>query len=254
MGEKVADLRVTGEGRLRYPWWQMQAGDWFDVTVQADPQMDGLRNTLSSAIAGIRKRTGMHFMQRTIEDKTIRVFRIDGHTFGLSGMSRTLSYTGDDPLGLATAKNGVVKQYRVETEAEMNYMIEAAKRSKAVGEAEAIRRQWPPIRIDIKPDREAMVLRVHVVQIGPAPSHTRQHVPSHVEEDALKLCNMKAGTSRSLTFGSEAEFEATMSAINVSLSFAAAREDERVRYEVTANEDAGIIFVKCVGVSDERAD
>jgi hypothetical protein len=254
MGEKVADLRVTGEGRLRYPWWQMQAGDWFDVTVQADPQMQGLRNALSSAIAGMRKRTGMNFMQRTIEDKTIRVFRIDGHTFGLSGTSRTLSYTGDDPLGLATAKNGVVKKYRVDTEAEMEYMIEAAKRSKAVGEAEAIRRHWAPIRIDINPDREAMVLWVRVVQIGPTPSYALQHVPSYVEEDALKLCDMKAGTSRSLTFGSEGEFEATMSAINVSLSFAAARTDEKVRYEVTTSKEAGIIFVKCVGVSDEQAD
>ena len=162
MSSKVADLLATGEGRLRYPWWQMQAGDYFDVTALATLQMDGLRRTLSAAIAGMRKRTGMDFMQRTIGEKTIRVFRTDGHVFGLGGVSRSLAYSGEDPLNLATAKVGAVLRFVVETEAEMNYMVDAAKRSAEYSAHDRKRRNWDATSIDIKPDLETMTLWVRV--------------------------------------------------------------------------------------------
>lgn len=164
MSNKVADLLVTGEGRLRYPWWQMQPGDHFDATTLSPLQMNGLRNTLSAAIAGIRKRTGMDFMQRSISERTIRVFRIDGHVFGLGGVSRSLAYSGEDPLNLTTAQAGATLRFVVETEAEMNYMVDAAKRSADFSAQDRKRRRWEPTRIDIKPDLEAMTLWIYVVE------------------------------------------------------------------------------------------
>lgn len=165
MSNKVADLLATGEDRLRYPWWQMQAGDYFDVNALATLQMEGLRRTLSAAIAGMRKRTGMDFMQRTIGEKTIRVFRIDGHAFGLGGVSRSLAYSGEDPLNLTNAHAGATLRLVVETETEMNYMVDAAKRSADFSAQDRKRRSLPPTSIDIKPDLETMTLWVRVREV-----------------------------------------------------------------------------------------
>lgn len=166
MGELVATIQLDGQ-RKRWPWWQMQAGDYFDVVGRAEFETDAVRNTLSASASAAAKRTNMKFMQRRMDACRIRVFRIDGHDFG-NGQSHVSAYVGSDPL---------------------------------------------------------------------------------------KLISMSNGGVRRLTFGTDAEFDFTMNAINVSLRYAAQRNAEihkNVRFDVTTNRDAGTIIIKCVEVKDEQ--
>lgn len=131
MGVMIAEIHLDGsDKRKRWPWWQMVAGDWFDVVARAEFEADAIRNTLASSAAGMAKRTKMRFMQRRIDPLRVRVYRVDGHTFG-DGMRETASYVGSDPVKLAPMKSKGIRRFSCATDAEYEFTLAAVHRSAA---------------------------------------------------------------------------------------------------------------------------
>lgn len=123
MGELVATIQLDGM-RKRWPWWQMQAGDHFDVVARAEFEADAIRGTLSASASAFAKRTGMKFMQRRIEPCRIRVYRIDGYDFG-NGMPNVAAYVGSDPLKLAGMIAGAARLLRFGSDGEFEFTMNA---------------------------------------------------------------------------------------------------------------------------------
>jgi hypothetical protein len=157
MRNKVAEIRLDGF-RVRWPWRQMLAGDYFDVVARAQFEADAVRNTLASSAAAMSKRTGMKFMQRRIGDLTIRVFRVDGYSFG-EGLHVAASYVGVDPVKLSPMKNGGIRLFRCGTAAEFEFTQGAVQRS--VGHLTARSSELGGRKTyEVTEDEEAMTIRV----------------------------------------------------------------------------------------------